>query len=367
VAASAGTGLVVAGGASVSGELVSPTQELVETFAASLGSTGPAASSAHTVRTYRGACERFAVWLVARAGPGAGAEELSLARIGEYEDDLRAAGRSEATIRKDRAALNSFVRFLADHELIDRQQARLALARRLPAAPSGERERPKCLDDQALARLICATEATVARNPLQGWRDVAIVRVLADAGLRCEELLGLERRDFLPKRKGARLRALRIRHGKGNRRRTVELTPAATRAVRAWDERRRELGPPPDAPELAPSEWPLFCTLGRRRRDGSYTRPGHRPTRDVVRDLLAVLGARAGVDEGLRHPHVLRHTFATRYYRRTGRLAELQRLLGHEDPKTTMVYVDDDPGERERLMLLASDEPTTLDTDREAA
>ncbi len=68
-----------------------------------------------------------------------------------------------------------------------------------------------------------------------------------------------------------------------------------------------------------------------------------------------------------RHAHVLRHTFGTRYYRCTGRLAELQRLLGHESPKTTMVYVHDDPTERERLMLLAADEPTTLDADREAA
>ncbi len=142
------------------------------------------------------------------------------------------------------AAIARFVRFLAEFELIDRGQARLVLARRLPAAVSGERERPKCRDEQALGRLICAAEATVARDPLQGRRDVAIVRVLADAGLRCQELLALERRDFLPRRKGARLRALRVRHGKGNRRRMVELTPAATRAVREWDERRRELGPP---------------------------------------------------------------------------------------------------------------------------
>lgn len=292
---------------------------------------------------------------------------LTLRAIGEYEEALRARGRSEATIRKDRAAINSFVRFLVEHDLVDRQQARLAQARKLPAAPSGERERPKCLDDGALARLMTAAEASVARDPLQGWRDVAIVRVLADAGPRCEELLDLERRDFLPKRKGARLRAIQIRHGKGNRQRTIELTPAATRALREWDDRRRELGPPPREPDLAPSEWPLFTTLGRRRRDGSYTHLGHPATRDVVRDLLEVLGARAGIDTDLRHPHVLRHTFATRYYRRTGRLAELQRLLGHEDPKTTMIYVDDDPRERERLMLLAADEPTTLDRDREAA
>jgi len=75
--------LVVAAG-SVRGELVSPAQELVETYTAVLGSTARGASSAHTVCTYRGACERFAVWLVARTGPGAGAGDLTLQRIGEY-------------------------------------------------------------------------------------------------------------------------------------------------------------------------------------------------------------------------------------------------------------------------------------------
>jgi len=239
-----GEGLV-ASAPGVRGELVSPARELVDVFTLALGSAGGAAASAQTVRTYRGACERFCAWLVVVVGPAAGPAQLTLGRIGQYEERLRAGGLSEATVRKERSAINSWVRFLAEHDLIDRQQARLALARRLPAAAGGERERPKCLDEAAYRRLVTAAEATVARDPLQGWRDVAIVRILGDAGLRCEELLDLERRDFLPTRKGARLRAIRIRHGKGNRARTVELTPAATRAVREWDQRRYELGPPP--------------------------------------------------------------------------------------------------------------------------
>jgi len=345
------------------GELVSAAAELVATFSLSLGP----ASSAETVRTYRGACERFVAWLVAAVDPMAGPEDLTLANIAAYEAALGEGGLAEATIRKDRSAINRMLTFGAEHDFIDRQQARLALARKLPAGPRGERERPKHLSDIAYRRLITEAEATVARDALLGWRDVAIIRVLGDAGLRMEELLALDRADFVPKRKGARLRAIRVRHGKGNRRRTVELTPGATTALRKWDERRRELGPPPGQPNLSPSAWPLFVTVGRRRRDGSYTRLGARPTRAAVDDMLKRLGGRAGIPDDLRHAHVLRHTFGTRYYRRTGRLAELQRLLGHESPKTTMVYVHDDPTERERLMLLAADEPTTLDADREAA
>lgn len=118
--------------------------------------------------------------------------------------------------------------------------------------------------------------------------------------------------------------------------------------------------------DLPPSRWPLFVTLGRRRRDGSYTRLGHQATHDVAQDLLARLGARAEIPEDLRHPHVLRHTFATRYYRDTHDPAGPQSLLGHADPKTTMIYVDDTPADRERLMLRASDEPTQSDIDRAA-
>ena len=51
------------------------------------------------------------------------------------------------------------------------------------------------------------------------------------------------------------------------------------------------------------------------------------------------LGERAELPAEKRHPHVLRHTFATRYYRRHKDLAGLQRLLGHADIRTTMRYV----------------------------
>jgi hypothetical protein len=38
----------------------------------------------------------------------------------------------------------------------------------------------------------------------------------------------------------------------------------------------QHVGPPPAPAYLDPERRPLFCTLGRRRRDGSYTDPGRR-------------------------------------------------------------------------------------------
>ena len=42
------------------------------------------------------------------------------------------------------------------------------------------------------------------------------------------------------------------------------------------------------------------------------------------------------------NPYSLRHTFATRFYRKTKNLDALRKILGHKDIKTTMRYVHTD-------------------------
>ena len=59
----------------------------------------------------------------------------------------------------------------------------------------------------------------------------------------------------------------------------------------------------------------------------------------MLDDLITKYGKAAGLPEDLRHPHALRHTYATRMLRRAGvTLTDVQRLLGHADPKTTAIY-----------------------------
>ena len=38
------------------------------------------------------------------------------------------------------------------------------------------------------------------------------------------------------------------------------------------------------------------------------------------------------------HPHLLRHTFATEFYRQTKDIRLTQKMLGHADLSTTMIY-----------------------------
>jgi site-specific recombinase XerD len=43
-------------------------------------------------------------------------------------------------------------------------------------------------------------------------------------------------------------------------------------------------------------------------------------------------------DVGRVSPHTLRHAFATRLYRKTGKTRMVQKALGHSDLSTTMIY-----------------------------
>jgi hypothetical protein len=92
----------------------------------------------------------------------------------------------------------------------------------------------------------------------------------------------------------------------------VPIAGPALAALRRWDRLRVERIGGPRSGSQAAERWPLFCTVGRRRRQGGYMPLGG-VFGDVVAKLVARHGHRAEIDAELRHAHVLRHTDATRY------------------------------------------------------
>lgn len=168
--------------------------------------------------------------------------------------------------------------------------------------------------------------------------------VLGDGGLRCEELAGLQRADFVAARKGAKLRALEVRHGKGDRGRTVKLSERASRAIVRWErERAAVLGAP--ARDAA-----LFITLGRRRADGTYAGVGRRCGQPTLAAVIKRLGSAAKIPPELRHPHALRHSCATELLRTGANIADVRTILGHASIKTTPIYLASDQQRQEDVV-----------------
>lgn len=231
------------------------------------------------------------------------------ARITERFD-----GRNPITRVHDRAAMHVSERhrpFLAGITSTPptRSPVRLRQVHRLP--------RPMANDqvDALVAQLRCR-------------RDLAIVRLMLDGGLRPGEVLGLHLTDIAYGRRRVTIR-VRYDHPRGVRsksriERVVDLHEAATlEAVSAYVMHER----PQDA------DTPILFLVG-----------GNGPRRHVALSYsaLAKLFARACSRAQIRAPwvtpHALRHTHATRMWEGGMRELTLQRRLGHASPEATRIY-----------------------------
>jgi site-specific recombinase XerD len=153
---------------------------------------------------------------------------------------------------------------------------------------------------------------------------------------------------------------MRLRRGKGDRGRTVELSEPTTRAIVRWErERARVLGAPG-------RDASLFITLGRRKADGTYVSVGRRCGQPVLAAVMKRLGAAAKIPEDLRHPHALRHTCATLLLRSGADLADVRTLLGHASIKTTSIYLASDADRQEEVVMRRERGAVVLDENRDS-
>lgn len=141
-----------------------------------------------------------------------------------------------------------------------------------------------------------------------GLRNLILLRLMLNAGLRAAEVLGLEPRDI-----DLTTGRLKVRQGKGRRDRILWLGDDDLHLLRRWQEKRPA------------SQW-LLPTLAGKKLQSRY-----------LRQMVKRYGVKAGIQKDI-HPHLLRHTMATDLYRQSKDIRLVQRALGHSDLSTTMIY-----------------------------
>jgi site-specific recombinase XerD len=161
----------------------------------------------------------------------------------------------------------------------------------------------------------------------QRVRTAALVAVLLFTGARVSEVIGADVGDLGTER-GRRV--LRVTRGDGQRRSLTLPGPAAAR-IDAYLAERDGPRNPGRRQRQAPAEpRALFATASGKRLFAA----------DVWR-IVRRLAAQAGLpDELARHlgPEAMRHSFATLYLDAGGSLGDLQKVMGHADPRTTRRY-----------------------------
>jgi integrase/recombinase XerC len=329
--------------------------------------------SVQTRRTYLSVYSRFAAHLAELGGVAAPPPSAFTSdAVASYLDRLEALGRSTATVRKERAALNRLARHLLLIGAIEQRVALEVLDVEASTTTGRPRQRPALeavtwqrVKDRAASRVLELSTGGRASAPT-AIRDLAIVVCLGEIGLRSEELRTL-RVDAIT---GLRARsATPWLHvvGKGSRERQLPLPLEVQRVLVAWLDAR-----PPE------SSWSplLFPRLGRQRHDGAFpdaeqrrdasgvSLPASALSSTALINIVTPIMRGAGVPAEHCHPHVLRHTFATLYLQRraddSGALSKLQELLGHASIETTRGYVHHTRDELERSMRAG--DRTILDT-----
>ena len=158
-----------------------------------------------------------------------------------------------------------------------------------------------------------------ARNDPTSVRDIAIILLAAQRGLRRSEIAALQLDDLrmhectvMVRRKGKRELV------------AVEISGATCEALSLWLEVR---------PNVArPDTSAVFVATGNKWRGQPI---GDHAVWDIVRKAGASIGATW-------HPHDLRHTAITEALRLcNGSLPAAQAFAGHAAPQTTGKYIDD--------------------------
>jgi site-specific recombinase XerD len=175
--------------------------------------------------------------------------------------------------------------------------------------PRQPKQYPFVLEESQVRALLAACD----KSTVQGVRNYAMLLLFVDCGLRLNELIGLRLGDV-----SLAQRSLKV-HGKGARDRIVFMGARTAKALRRWLELRGFKTTFSDA---------LFID-----------RKGEPLKRRWVQQVIARLGAKAGI-KGVRvSPHTLRHTAATLAVKNGMEPFALQRLFGWENIQTALKYV----------------------------
>lgn len=213
---------------------------------------------------------------------------------------------SPATVNQRLTAVSRFFQWARKEKLIKDNPTEDIHALRL-----AERK-PQALSDQGVRKLL--------REAKSNKRDYALLELLIGTGLRVGEALALQIEDVtLNERSGVVI----VRHGKGGTYREVPLVLDVRQALMTYLE---EDHPTPNNPVA-----PLW--INRLGKALSH--------RSSVMRMLETYARRSNLESI--NPHMLRHTFATRYLKANpDDLRGLARLLGHSNLNTVMIYTEPD-------------------------
>lgn len=216
---------------------------------------------------------------------------------------------NDTTVNNKIRVFNSFFGWMTAEEFIDKNPMI-----KIKSAKTETKVKTVLTDEQV----------EIIRRGCQTKRDLAIVEVLAATGMRVGELINLKRSDL----DIATGRC--VVYGKGRKERPAFLTGRALVHVKEYLDERVD-------------DCPMLFVGHKRKKNAAGELVCHPLTPGAVQRMLRGIAERdsrlAGVNP---HPHMFRRYLATSMNKRGARAEDIQRVLGHNDVSTTMLYIVSD-------------------------
>lgn len=279
-----------------------------------------------TIRRYKSAVEGFLVWYQKKEHrPLTIASLTPIVLVGyrNYVQDTQR--RATSTVNGQISALRTWCAWLAGERYVEINPAKSIklVGRQNTSSREG-------LNDNQINALL-----RQAQSSRDAMRNYAIIQLLLQTGIRLDECSQLTLTDI---EFGERSGYVMIRHGKGNKARTVPLNASARQALADYVAPRLNCGPTVKA---VARTWPR-CSPGSPSIPLWQSQKRGRLTTSAMRQMIDVLVRDAAV-HGLvptsASAHTLRHTFARNYLaEHPGDVVGLATLLGHSSLDTTRIY-----------------------------
>lgn len=232
--------------------------------------------------------------------------EIAAADIYEYLFALQSKGTvSNRTLDHIRLIINCFLEWAASDGYIDKNPCK-------SVKPINYTEK--------MRQPLTDYELELVRDACKTLKESAIVETMYSTGCRLSELMILRQSDI------DLLNRTVMLFGKGGKYRKAFLNAKAELSIRKYLKSRKDSHPN------------LIVT-------------DNKPTREIskasLERIVKNIGERANLDRRL-SPHIFRHTFATNLLKRGASLEDVQKLLGHEKPSTTLIYTKIETSEIQR-------------------
>ncbi len=233
-------------------------------------------------------------------------------RIRLFLKKIKDMGYSKKGIGRKIACLRSYFKFLTLNEFIDKNPMTTIRSPKIKL----EESLPKFLDVSDIVKLFKKLKDRTLFKTKKSQRYYLIVRLLYSTMARVSELCNIKIHDIDFNNGYIRLR------GKGNKERIVPVDNKTLEIFKEYLKNRIS---------YEPEDYLLVNTRNQQLSP-----------RIVQADIKSIKEKCGFPDSKIVTPHVFRHTGAT-HLRRSGMdISELQDILGHSSPNTTMIYAKND-------------------------